>query len=93
MTQKILMKSEDFAARILLNVIIPRFAQCEVDGLLCKVVAPFRALLAEFAEATRWTIPFAHWCNVYSEQATWPVTIAPREPCGLSVVRARFKVT
>lgn len=40
-----------------------------------KVVASFRALFAEFAEAT-WTVPFAHWRNVYDEQATWSVTNA-----------------
>jgi len=41
-----------------------------------KCVALFRTL-SEFAEATWiWTIPFAHWRNVYDEQATWPVTNA-----------------
>lgn len=64
-----------------------------VAGWFYKVVALFRALLAEFAEARTWTVPFAHWRNVYDEQATWPVTNAlwvaeSRAPAGLC-----FKVT
>lgn len=64
-----------------------------VAGRLYKVVALFRALLAEFAEARTWTVPFAHWRNVYDEQATWPVTNAlrvaeSRAPAGLC-----FKIT
>lgn len=63
-----------------------------VVGQFYKVVASFRALFAEFAEATR-AVPFAYWRNVYDEQATWPVTNALRVAESRASAGLCFKVT
>jgi len=76
----------------------PPVSTDSVFPLFCALLRPSRCFtkllqcpeqcLVEFAETT-WTIPFAHWRNVYGEQATCSVTNALR----LSRWGPRFKIT